>query len=127
MVRPKPLRSNHARGTILRSRSLGLGLCLIVGGWSPALAEQGIASVYGNGDGYAWKPVACGGKMDPGAMIAAHKTRPCRSFVRVTHGSRSVTVQIVDRGPFIKGRIIDLSPAAARALACPGLCRVEVR
>lgn len=76
-----------------------------------APAWTGMASYY-------WQPqrVACGGgKFNPGAMTAAHKTLPCGTKVRVTNkrNGKSVVVTINDRGPFIKGRIIDLSKAAA--------------
>ncbi|KUO56348.1 MAG: hypothetical protein APF80_15295 [Alphaproteobacteria bacterium BRH_c36] len=66
---------------------------------------------------YYWQPqaVASGGRFNPNAMTAAHKTLPFGTRVRVTnkHNGRSVTVRINDRGPYIKGRIIDLSKAAA--------------
>ena len=72
--------------------------------------EQGMASFY-------WEPqaVACGGRFNPSAMTAAHKTLPCGTKVRVTNSrnGKSVVVTINDRGPFVKGRIIDLSKAAA--------------
>lgn len=85
----------------------------------PAHAESGVASFYSYG------PVACrGGHVGP--MTAAHKTLPCGSRVRVTHGSRSVTVTITDRGPYVRGRIIDLSPDAARALGIDGIGHVNL-
>lgn len=92
-------------------------------------AERGIASNYGRGDGYAGKRTASGERMNPRAMIAAHKTLPFGSRVTVTNqrNGRTVVVRIVDRGPFIRGRIIDLSPAAADAIGCPGLCPVAVQ
>jgi rare lipoprotein A len=66
---------------------------------------------------YYWQPqaVACGGRFNPGALTAAHKSLPCGSKVRVTNkrNGKSVTVTINDRGPFVAGRIIDLSKAAA--------------
>jgi rare lipoprotein A len=74
--------------------------------------SRGIASYY-------WQPqaVACGGRFNPHAMTAAHRTFPCGSRVRVTASNgRSVVVTINDRGPFVKGRIIDLSLAAARQI-----------
>lgn len=75
--------------------------------------QSGMASFY-------WQPqaVACGGRFNPEAMTAAHKTLPCGTKVKVTNkrNGRSVVVTINDRGPFIKGRIIDLSLAAARAI-----------
>jgi rare lipoprotein A len=66
---------------------------------------------------YYWQPqrVASGGWFNPNAMTAAHKTLPFGTRVRVTHlgNGRSVDVTINDRGPYIRGRIIDLSRAAA--------------
>jgi rare lipoprotein A len=66
--------------------------------------------------------------MNPGAMTAAHKSLPFGSHVRVTNkkNGRSVTVRINDRGPFVRGRVIDLSPAAARALGFAGLAPVTL-
>jgi rare lipoprotein A len=78
---------------------------------------DGIASYY-------WQPqkVACGGTFNPNALTAAHKTLPCGTRVRVTNkrNGRSVTVTINDRGPFVKGRVIDVSLAAARQLQMTG-------
>lgn len=61
---------------------------------------------------------ASGERMNPAAMTAAHRTLPFGSRVRVTNmrNGRTVTVRINDRGPFIRGRVIDLSKAAARQL-----------
>ena len=62
------------------------------------------------------------------ALTAAHKTLPFGTRVKVTnvHNGRSVIVRINDRGPYIKGRIIDLTPAGARAIGSSGLARVEL-
>ncbi len=90
-----------------------------------AQSIRGLASHYG----YRSK-TANGEMMNPAAMTAAHKTLPFGTRVRVTEvGShRSVVVRINDRGPFIKGRIIDLSTAAAQALGIigSGVATVEV-
>lgn len=105
-----------------------------------AHAESGIASVYGGSDGYCGKPVAAGGVLDCKALTAAvcaldgcdwHKRGTWLPFgtmikVRNRASGKSIAVKIVDRGPFVKGRIIDLTPAAAMALGCPGLCEVEI-
>lgn len=101
-------------------------MCLTFAGG--AKAESGIASVYGNGDGYAGKKTASGERMNPGAMTAAHRTLPFGSRVTVTNrkNGRSVVVRISDRGPFVRGRVIDLTPAAARALGFAGLAPVSV-
>jgi len=62
------------------------------------------------------------------ALTAAHRTLPLGTKVKVTNKSNghSVVVTINDRGPFVRGRIIDLSPAAARALGFSGLTHVTV-
>ncbi|HEX4299160.1 MAG TPA: septal ring lytic transglycosylase RlpA family protein [Devosia sp.] len=61
---------------------------------------------------------ASGERMNPNAMTAAHKTLPLGTVVKVVNQrtGRSIQVTINDRGPYIRGRIIDLSPAAARQL-----------
>jgi rare lipoprotein A len=66
--------------------------------------------------------------MNPRTLIAAHRSLPFGTRVRVTNrrNSRSVVVRIVDRGPFIRGRVIDLSPAAARVLGFSGLAPVTL-
>jgi peptidoglycan lytic transglycosylase len=91
-------------------------------------AESGIASVYGGADGYCNKPVAAGGVLDCRALTAAHKTLPFGTAVKVTirDSGKSIVVKINDRGPFVRGRIIDLTPAAAAALGCRGLCAVTI-
>jgi rare lipoprotein A len=82
----------------------------------PGGAERGMATWYGGSlDG---GPTASGERFDQNAMTAAHKTLPLGAVVRVTNlkNDRQVTVRINDRGPYAKGRIIDLSRAAARLL-----------
>jgi rare lipoprotein A len=81
----------------------------------------GIASYYGNESG---SRTASGQRMNPSAMTAAHRTLPFGTKVRVTHGDRSVVVTINDRGPFVRGRVLDLSTGAARAIGLPGVGRV---
>jgi rare lipoprotein A len=86
---------------------------------------DGVASFYSEG-----QRVASGGRFNPGAMTAAHRSLPFGTRVQVTdkHTGRKVTVTINDRGPFKKGRVIDLSRAAARALGMGhrGVSRVHV-
>lgn len=93
-------------------------------------AEQGVASRYSTRDSdQSGTRVACPGRrMIDGALTAAHRTRPCGSLVTVTNraNGRSVVVTVIDRGPFVRGRIIDLTPAAADALGFRGLARVSV-
>jgi rare lipoprotein A len=72
------------------------------------------------------KRTANGEKFNPNALTAAHRTLPFGSKVRVTYKGKSVIVRINDRGPFIKGRHIDLSRAAARRIGCKGVCKVSI-
>jgi rare lipoprotein A len=90
-----------------------------------ANAQRGIASVYSTESGLR---TASGAKLNPGALTAAHRSLPFGSKVRVTNrkNRRSVVVTINDRGPFVRGRIIDLTPAGARALGFSGLASVTV-
>jgi rare lipoprotein A len=74
---------------------------------------SGMASFYGNESG---SKTASGQRFDQNAMTAAHRTLPFGTKLRVTHGDRSVVVTINDRGPFIRGRVLDLSTGAARAI-----------
>jgi len=103
-------------------------LCLTI----PAQAETCMASHYGVGDGYGGRRTASGERMNPKAMTAAHKTLPFGTLAKVCRSDHPslirgcVTVRINDRGPFVRGRCIDLSHAAARAIGCGGACRVVV-
>ncbi len=90
--------------------------------------EQGIASWYGKP--YHGRITASGEKYDMGQLTAAHKTLPFGVTVRVTRldNGRQVKVRITDRGPFVDGRIIDLSKAAAKKLDMvqDGIARVRI-
>jgi len=91
--------------------------------------HSGMASMYGTkGDGYAGRRTASGERVSSGALTAAHKTLPFGTMVRVTNTrtQRSVVVRINDRGPFVRGRVIDLTPAGARAIGMSGLAPVSL-
>ena len=96
---------------------------------SAGFVQHGIASWYG-GD-FHGRRTSSGERYDMNAMSAAHQLLPLPSYVRVTNleSGRSVVVRVNDRGPFVHGRVIDLSYAAARKLGIwhPGTARVEVR
>jgi rare lipoprotein A len=87
--------------------------------------QTGIASVYSTDSG---NRTADGGRLNPGALTAAHRSLPFGTKVRVTNKSngRSVVVTINDRGPFVRGRVIDLTPASAHALGFNGLAPVSL-
>lgn len=72
------------------------------------------------------KRTASGERFNPNELTAAHRTLPFGTKVKVTHKGKSVIVRINDRGPFIKGRHIDLSRAAARKIGCKGVCKVTI-
>lgn len=103
-------------------------LLTLLAGCGPRHVEQGLASWYG--PGFAGKPTASGERFRPCKRTAAHKTLPFGTRVKVTNLSngRTVVVRINDRGPFVEGRIIDLSKAAARQLGMlqAGVVRVEI-
>jgi rare lipoprotein A len=79
-------------------------------------SEAGMASYYG--DAHQGRRTANGERFDMHALTAAHRTLPFGTRVKVTNldNGRSVVVRINDRGPYVKGRVIDLSKAAAREL-----------
>ena len=93
-------------------------------------SEDGLASWYGGDDGFEGKPTASGEIYDSSKMTAAHRDLPLGTVVRVTNldNGRSVDVRINDRGPFIHGRVIDLSQEAARRLDVigPGVAPVRL-
>ena len=90
---------------------------------TPVFAQDGIASVYD----YGYR-TASGARFNPRCVCAASKTLPLGSHVRVQNlrTGHSITVTINDRGPYVRGRIIDLTPAAASALGVRGLGKVRV-
>jgi rare lipoprotein A len=91
---------------------------------SAAHAETGMASVYG----YDGEKTANGERANPHGLTAAHRTLPSGTMVTVVNkkNGRHVTVRINDRGPFVHGRIIDLTPAAASHLGFSGLAPVTI-
>ncbi len=90
--------------------------------WREANASMGhsftgVASFYGNESG---SKTASGQRFNQNALTAAHRTLPFGTRLKVTHAGRSVVVTVNDRGPFVKGRVLDLSTAAARAIGLTG-------
>lgn len=114
----------------IRTNHFLFGLVIILGtsacsalpkgeaGLDVGVKDRGMASWYGNGDGFDGKPAANGEIFDKNALTAAHRSLPLGSIVRVVNASngRHVRVRINDRGPYVSGRMLDLSYAAAREL-----------
>jgi rare lipoprotein A len=88
-----------------------------VGSQSTGRGFSGKASFYGNESG---SKTASGQRFNQNAMTAAHRSLPFGTKLRVTHRGQSVIVTINDRGPFIRGRVLDLSTGAARAIGLTG-------
>jgi rare lipoprotein A len=78
---------------------------------------SGMASYYGNESG---SQTASGQRFNQNALTCAHRSLPFGTRLRVTHGDHSVVVTVNDRGPFVHGRVLDLSTAAARAVGLIG-------
>ena len=106
------------------ARSLVVAGLVCFGLAGTASAESGVASVYA----YAGGKTASGERTNPRAFTAAHRTLPFGTMVKVTNkrNGRTVLVRINDRGPFVRGRIIDMTPAAAQTLGFDGLAPVTV-
>lgn len=118
-----------ATGCLHRRRSVVVTPSAYPPGATPSQivqGQEGIASWYG--PGFNGKPTSDGEIYNMYAMTAAHRTLPFGSLVRVRdlENGRSVVVRINDRGPFVEGRIIDLSYAAAQALGMNGTALVRL-
>jgi len=116
------------RWSLLVGMAVALSACRAVEPQAKPSApgQKGVASWYGS----EFKKTASGERYDPNSMTAAHRTLPFGTKVRVTHlkNQRSVVVRINNRGPYTRGRIIDLSKAAAKELNMIrfGVAKVEV-
>jgi len=101
-----------------------IGMALMLGGFA-GTADAEMASVYGGRDGFCGSRTADGERVNCSAMTAAHRRLPFGTRVRVCH-SGCVTVRINDRGPFVRSRDIDLTPAAARAIGLSNTGHVTI-
>jgi rare lipoprotein A len=105
-------------------RTIVLALCALA--LCESAAQAAIASYYG--PGFAGRRTASGERFNPSAMTAAHRTLRFGTRVKVTNSrnGRSVVVRINDRGPHVKGREIDLSSGAAKAIGMGGTAHVRI-
>lgn len=117
--------------TVVRSRSGGTKE-VVRGSADRPFEEEGESSWYGgNGDGFAGKPTASGEIFDPGALTCAHRTLPLGSSIEVenlSNGKRLI-LRVNDRGPFARGRVLDVSQRAAKDLGFlgQGIARIRLR
>jgi rare lipoprotein A len=105
-VRAFGVHDARARGTASATRRLTA--------YRPAHASYYGPGLYGNG-------VACGGTLMPGTMGVAHKTLHCGTRVKLRYRGRTVTVPVIDRGPYVPGRDYDLTEAVKERLGFPGI------
>jgi rare lipoprotein A (peptidoglycan hydrolase) len=91
----------------------------------PPTAGIVIASWYG--PGFYGNRTACGQVYTPEIIGVAHRTLPCGTLVVIEFRGRTMTVPVIDRGPYIAGRTLDLSNATRIAMACTDLCTVSMR
>jgi rare lipoprotein A len=113
-IMPGNTQTKLALASILIAFTVGLPVA--------ASAQSGVASVYSGGR------TANGERASASGLTAAHRTLPFGTLVQVTNQrtGRSVVVRINDRGPFVRGRVIDVTPAAAQALGFSGLANVTL-
>ena len=126
--RRRPSPAGPQPGLLLLAALLLATGCATAPPGRPGASERGLASWYG--PGFHGRQTANGETYDMRAMTAAHKSLPFDTVVEVRNrdNGRRVRVRINDRGPFVRGRIIDLSRSAAEALRMigPGVARVEI-
>ena len=107
---------------------LVFGVLIIVGGCATAGSTHTLPSVMTASWYMHGTRTANGERFNPQGMTVAHKTLPFNTMLRLTHNGKSVIVRVNDRGPFLKGRQLDLSRGAAQHLGCEhlGVCRLSV-
>ena len=92
---------------------------------APPTAGIVVASWYG--PGFYGNRTACGQTYTPEIVGVAHRTLPCGTLVVLEYGGRTMTVPVIDRGPYVAGRTLDLSSATHVAIGCPDLCTLSMR
>lgn len=94
---------------------------------APATQDDAIVLASWYGPGFYGNHTACGQLYTPEILGVAHLSLPCGTTLTLTYGSRSVSVTVIDRGPYIAGRTIDLSNATKLALGCTDLCTLRMQ
>lgn len=91
------------------------------------VSSDGIVLASWFGPGFYGNRTACGQTYTPQILGVAHQTLPCGTQLTLTYGGRSVTVAVIDRGPYVVGRTLDLSNATKIALGCGDLCTLRMQ
>jgi rare lipoprotein A (peptidoglycan hydrolase) len=114
-LRPRRTGSYRVRAYAIHDRRIrsSTSIARRVTAYRQAHASYYGPGLYGNG-------MACGGTLSPGTLGVAHKTLPCGSRVKFRYRRRTVTVRVVDRGPYVAGRDYDLTAATRARLRFPG-------
>lgn len=94
---------------------------------APAVSADGIILASWYGPGFYGNRTACGQVYTSEILGVAHKTLPCGTLLTLTYGSRVLTVPVIDRGPYVAGRTIDLSNATRLGLGCSDLCTLRIQ
>lgn len=103
-------------------RLLLIAIMLLIA--TPTMASEVWVSWYNEG-----KHTASGEKFNPEGFTAAHRKLPFGTILELTYEGKTVTVRVNDRGPFVKGRSLDISLGAARELGCikKGVCKMSMK
>ena len=115
---PEPTPTPTPRPTAIPLAPGGPGIVITASWYGPGFFENRLP---------CWQWLAANGlpiQFLPDTWGVAHKTLPCGTMLILTHGSNTITVPVVDRGPYIAGRELDLSPIVKSALGCTDLCSV---
>jgi len=94
---------------------------------APPVQSDAIVLASWYGPGFYGNRTACGQKYTPEILGVAHLTLPCGTLLTLTYGARSITVAVIDRGPYVAGRTLDLSNATKLALGCTDLCTLRMQ
>ena len=92
-----------------------------------AVSADGVIVASWYGPGFYGNRTACGQVYTPELPGVAHLTLRCGTLLTLTYGGRTMTVPVIDRGPYIAGRTIDLSNATKLALGCTDLCTIRMQ
>src|SRR5260370_1057754 len=93
----------------------------------PPVENDAIVLASWYGPGFYGNRTACGQTYTPEILGVANLTLPCGTLLTLTYGSRSIVVAVIDRGPYVAGRMLDLSNATKLALGCTDLCTLRMQ